>query len=202
MADYRTISENTDNQPQKPAEEKRVGKIVHGSVKTKKNEMRKFTDIFISEDIKNVKSYVFMDVLVPAIKKAISDIVTDGIDMILYGGGGRRGKNSGGSKVSYRNYYDQRDNRRPVERSTSTRFDYEDLVFETRGEAMAVREQMDELIERYGFVTVADLYDMAELSAPYTANKYGWININSADVVRAMGGGYIIKLPKAAPIDA
>ena len=65
--------------------EKRVQKVVTGNVKTRKNEVRKFTDIFISEDAANVKSYIFMDVLVPAIKKAISDIVTDGVDMILYG---------------------------------------------------------------------------------------------------------------------
>ena len=47
--------------------------------------MQKFADVFISEDVNNVKSYIVMDVLVPAIKKAISDIVTNGIDMILYG---------------------------------------------------------------------------------------------------------------------
>lgn len=57
-------------------EKKRVEKVVHGKVKTKKkSEMSKFKDVFISEDAANVKSYVFMDVLVPAIKKAIGDIV-------------------------------------------------------------------------------------------------------------------------------
>ena len=64
------------------SEERKVQKVVSGKVTTKKNEVRKLTDIFISEDARNVKSYIFMDVLVPAIKKAISDIVTDGIDMI------------------------------------------------------------------------------------------------------------------------
>lgn len=55
----------------------------------KKSEMQKFADVFISEDVNNVKSYIVMDVLVPAIKKAISDIVTNGIDMILYGETGK-----------------------------------------------------------------------------------------------------------------
>ena len=64
--------------------EKKVEAITTATVK-KKGEMKKFTDIFISEDVGSVKSYILMDVLVPAIKKAISDIVTNGIDMILYG---------------------------------------------------------------------------------------------------------------------
>ena len=72
--------------PEKSSEEKKVGKVISGSAKSKKKgEMQKFADVFISEDVGNVKSYIFMEVLVPAVKKAISDIVTNGVDMILYG---------------------------------------------------------------------------------------------------------------------
>lgn len=69
---------------EKQQEEKRVKKVVSGTVKIKKKgEMRKLADVFISEDVANVKSYVLMDVLVPAIKKAIVDIVENGINMVL-----------------------------------------------------------------------------------------------------------------------
>lgn len=183
--------------------ERKVNKVVKGKAKTKKNEMRRFTDSFISEDAANVKSYILMDVLVPAIKKAVSDIVTDGIDMILYGGsGGRDGKRrSSGNKISYRSYYDDRHaDPRDRDSRARSRFDYDDIVFETRGEAELVREQMVEMIDRYGFVTVADMYDMADLTAPYTSNKYGWTNVRSAEAVRVRDG-YILKLPKAMPID-
>ena len=93
---------------------------MHGTVKTrKKSQVRKFTDVFISEDVSNVKSYILMDVLVPTIKKAISDIVKDGIDMLL-GTGGPSSRTTNASKVSYRNYYDRRDNdRNPVRRTSS-----------------------------------------------------------------------------------
>ena len=75
--------------------DKKVEKVISGSAKPKKKgEMQKFADVFISEDVGNVKSYILMDVLVPAIKKAISDIVTNGIDMILYGETGRTRKAS------------------------------------------------------------------------------------------------------------
>lgn len=182
-------------------EERKVDKLVSGKTKTKKNDMRKLTDIFIAEDAQNVKSYIFMDVLVPAIKKAISDIVTDGIAMILYGtsGGNRHGKSS--SHVSYRSYYDDRRGNRDRDRfETRRRFDYDDILYETRGEAELVLDGMIELIERYGFVTVADMYDMSDQTAPYTANKYGWNNVSSAKAVH-VGDGYILKLPKAMLID-
>lgn len=185
----------------KQSDGRKVRKVVNGTVKTKKNEGRKLANIFISDEAANVKSYVFMDVLVPAIKKAISDIVTDGIDMILYGESRDR-KSKSSNKVSYRKYYDdgRRDDRRDSGYRSGSRFDYDDLIFDSRGEAEAVREEMNDVIDRYGFVTVADMYDMADLPSPYTSSKYGWTNLRTAEVVRARNG-YVLKLPKAMPID-
>lgn len=201
--DYKPNSHKYKQEQSAPEEKRQVGKVVTGKVKTKKkNEIRKLADVFISEDVKNVKSYILMDVLIPAVKKAVSDVVTNGIDMLLYGGTGRSGKSYGGSKISYRNYYDQKDDGRRYSDTSKTRarFDYDDIVFESRPEAEAVREEMNNVIERYGFVTVADMYDMAELSQPYTSNRYGWTNIRTAEVVRVREG-YILKLPKALPIE-
>lgn len=180
------------------AEEKRATKVVKGNVRTKTNEVRKFADVFISEDINNVKSYILMDVLVPAIKKAVADIVTNGIEMILYGSTSKGRSSSSGSKVSYRNYYDNRDDRR--ETKTRSGLDYDDFVFDSRGEAEAVLSQMGDIIERFKYVTVADLYDMVDKVPPFTANKYGWTSIRNADVVRDRDG-YRLKLPRAMQID-
>ena len=70
--------------------ERKVEKVTTGKVKTKKrSEGSKLRDVFIAEDVKDVKSYIFMDVLVPAIKNAIVDIVTDGVNMI-FGTGKKR----------------------------------------------------------------------------------------------------------------
>ncbi len=184
--------------------EKRVEKVVQGKVQTKKSTIHKFTDVFISEDIANVKSYILMDVLVPAIKKAVSDIVTNGIDMILYGESGRSKNRSSGSKISYVNYYDRRsdDKRYDEPRNSSGRggLNYDDLKFERRRDAEAVLDQMAEVIDRFGFVTVSDMYDMADVTAPFTGNKYGWTSVRNAEVLSSRDG-YIIKLPKAGLID-
>ena len=182
--------------------EKRVQKVVTGNVRTRKNEVRRLTDIFISEDAANVKSYVIMDVLVPGIKNAIYDIVTNSFDMILFGGTGGRKKTSSGSKVSYRSYYDdKRDSRREVSYRDRNRFDYDDIEFDYRADAEAVRSEMMECIDRYGMVSVADMYDMAGKAAPYTSSKFGWTSIRTSEVKRVRGGKYIIELPRAIAFD-
>lgn len=198
-------TQNSQKKETAPTQEKRIQKVVKTPAKTKTNEIRKLTDIFISEDVANVKKYILMDVLVPAIKKAIYDIVTNGIDMFLYGGSGKTRGGSNTQKVSYRNYYDQKNNNNNGYRGSentrsSNAFDYDDIMFSTRGEAEAAKKQMQEVIGRYGIVTVADLYEMAYLTAPYTAHKYGWMDASSVEVMRARDG-YVLKLPRAVPID-
>ena len=201
MNDYQPNSHKFKEEQQKIEEKKQLTKVVSGSVKTKKkSELTKFKDVFISEDASNVKSYIVMDVLIPAVKKAISDIITNGIDMILYGESGRNKRSSASSKVSYRSYYDdRRDDRREVPR-TRIEYNYDDIILETRGEAEEVLERMEELIETYGIVSVADLYDLVGITGNYTDNKYGWTNIRNAEPVRVRDG-YMLKLPKALPIN-
>lgn len=186
-------------------DKKKVEKVVSGNVKVKKkNGVTKFADTFISEDIHNVKSYVITDVLIPSIKRAISEMVTNGIDMILYGSTGGRSKRSSADRVSYRNYYDRRDDDRYRDRDRdrvrTSAYSFDDIVLDSRGEAEEVLARMDELIDQYGIVSVADLYDLVGVTGNYTDNKYGWTNIRNAEPIRVRDG-YMLRLPKALPIN-
>lgn len=207
MDDYKPNSnrfKETQKKEEPATQEKKVEKVVTGVVKTKKkSKFNQMMDGFISEDAKNVKSYVFGEVLIPAIKKAISDIVTDGIDIILYGESRGRNKRSAADRVSYRNYYDDRSRgSRMNERQAimAAGYSYDDIILSSRGEAEDVLARMDELMDTYGLVRVADLYDLVGISGNYTDNKYGWTNIRNADIVRVRDG-YMIKMPRAVPID-
>ena len=186
----------------KITEKKKVEKVVKGKAVKKKNNVRKLAGNFINEDIANVKTYIFSDILLPAAKKTISDMVTNGVDMILYGESGHRKSKSAADRVSYRNYYDRdrRDRDDDRDRKRRTGYSHDDIVLDSRGEANDVLERMDELIDTYGFVSVADMYDLVGLSGSYTDNKYGWTNLRNADVIRVRDG-YLLKMPKAFPID-
>jgi hypothetical protein len=184
--------------------DKKVEKIVSGTVKSrKKNEISNLADAFAPKDVSGVKTYILMDVLVPAIKKAVSDVVTNGIDMLLYGESENKKRGSTASKISYRSYYDKP---RDYDRSDSDRrrarggYEYDDIIFDNRGDAESVLEKMVDLIDHYGVVSISDLYDMTGNPGNYTDNKYGWMDISSASTVR-IREGYIIKLPKALPLD-
>lgn len=207
MENYKPNSHKYKNDQQNAEAEERpkVNKVVTGEVTTrKKSKGAKFADIFISEDAANVKTYIFMDVLVPAIKKAISDIVTDGIDMILYGGSGRSRKRSGGVNATYVDYTNRsyRDDRRRDEdryRSRSV-YDFDDIEFKKIKDAEDVLDGLDALIDRYGMARVSDLYDLAGMSCEYTANNYGWTSLGGARPERVRGGGYVLSLPRPVPI--
>ena len=206
MDNYKPNSHKYKEDNKAGAEERqKFDKITKGAVVTKKkSEVSKLKDIFVSEDIKSVKSYIFMDVLVPAIKDAIEDIVTNGIRMILRGDTSARRSSSTASKISYRDYYDgdRRNNDRFRNETRSvTKYSYDDIILESKGEAEAVLDRMSEIIDIYGMVRVADLYDLVGVTGDYTDNKYGWTNISGAKPVRVRDGRYMLDLPRALPIN-
>ena len=193
-------SHKSRNEKKEIQEEKRAEKVVHGKVKTRENNIRKLTDIFISEDVANVKNYILFDVVIPSVKKAIYDLIVGALDISLYGGRGG-GKRPTADKVSYTDYNDvsRRDNRSYDRTRTNSGYSYDDIVLETRGEAEAVLSRMDEIMDEYNIVRVADLYDLVGVTGNFTDNNYGWTNIRNAKIVR-VHDGYKIDMPRALPI--
>lgn len=183
-------------------EGKRAEKVVRGKVRTKKNGSRRFADIFLTEDLANVKDYILFDVLAPIIKKGVYDFIVNSLDVTLFGGRGSGGKRSTADRVSYRDYngVSRRDERTYSSSRTSSGYSYDDIILETRGEAEAVLSRMDEIMEEYQIVRVADLYDLVGVTGEHTDNKYGWTNIRNAEIERLRDGGYRIKMPRALPI--
>lgn len=117
--------------------------------------------------------------------------------MLLYGESRSKKKNQ--TSVSYKNYY-ERDNRDERYSERKRPYNYDEIVIDNRGEAEEVLARMDELIDVYGTVSVADFYELVGASGSYTDNKYGWTNIRDARVVRTRDG-YIVKLPRAVPLN-
>lgn len=196
LADYPSNSHKEKTAEAQP--EKRAQKVIVGSAKLqKKSEFKKFTDAFISDDLSKVKEYIISDVIIPMMKKAVSDTV----DIILYGDAGvsqRKRPGISASKFSYDKCFDEPRRRKDSSRIMNT-LDYDEIEFETRGDAEAVLSGMEEILSQYDFVTIADLYDLAEISTNnYNVHKYGWNDLREAQVVRSRGG-FAIKLPRAIP---
>ena len=196
------IKPNSHKYKTENSEKKKIEPVVKSGAKLrKKNELQKVAGSIISEDAKSVKIYILMDVLVPAIKDAIEDIVTNGIRMLLRGDtSARRSGPSGGiSHISYNKAYDRRD-RSSLDRPRGV-MDFDDLILPTRYEAEEVLRSLDDLIETYRIVSVADMYEAAGIrDFEYTARNYGWKDIRRAEVVHVRNG-YWLKMPNVSPID-
>jgi hypothetical protein len=102
--------------------------------------------------------------------------------------------------VSYHDYgASSRRDDRPSSARSSGGYSYDDITLGSRAEAERVLSCMDELMDEYGIVRVADMYDLVGVSGEYTDNHYGWTNIRNAEIVSTRDG-YRIKMPRPLPI--
>ena len=177
-------------------EKKEIKQIVSGHVK-EKSLAEKAGDVFLSEDTRTVKNYILWDVLIPAIKNSIADVIIGGIEMALFGSTrGRRSSSSGGtSHVNYSSYSrdDRRDisGRRVVNANRSSRYDFNNIVLDSRGDAEEVISSMEDLVRDYGEATVADLNSLVGITGKFIDNKWGWTDCRDFHVSRS-GRGYIL----------
>ncbi len=193
----------------------------------KENFIQRTTKSIFGADPDGVVSYVLWDVLIPAAKETVQDMVTQGIEMFLFPGSGRgrrskRSNNRGSSGVvSYGNMYRNErythkgnppwerssskerpsiSNRARASRSSRSRLDA--VVFGTVSEAQQVLGIMSEILEKYGEVTVADFYDIAGLEnhAQATDNAWGWYNLENTSISRSRDG-FEISFPKSQQLE-
>lgn len=200
---------NKSKEPCKDPEKKKVPKIATGKVTRQKRTFgQKVSEAFLGDDTQSVGDYLLHDVLIPAMKSTLSDMVGGGIEMLLFGERRSRGtyRDRGHSYVSYGSYFgdsrdrDRRDNRRELSRSERSRHDFDNLSFETRGEAEDILSHLVDLTVDYNVATVADYYDLAGVESQFTDNKYGWTNLRDASVDRVRQG-YTIRLPQPRVLD-
>lgn len=169
----------------------------------KKSEIKKAAGLLFSEDTSTVKDHLIQDVVIPTVKDLIVNVITDTVNIMFWGTTGR--KNGNRSRVGYANRFDEvrdpRDRMREASRRDRSAIDYDDIVFDNRGDAEAVLANMDAAIEQFGVATVLDLFDFAGVTTRnYMADRYGWKNLANAEV-RRIRDGFIIDLPRAFQID-
>ena len=205
--DYAGNPKNQKSDKVKP--EKKVESVVTGKVVVQKKSLaRKFRDLFIEADFKSVSRYVVSDVLLPAIRNTIVDASTKGIERMMYGESTMRRRNFGpGPRISY--------NQSPLNRGygsvgprnappisigpRSSRASREDFILATREEAELVLERMNDIIDQYEVVTLADLNSLVDYPTSFVDNGWGWAYLGDVQV-RQVREGYLLDLPPAERI--
>lgn len=211
----KTYPSNSQNQKKKetleePPKDEKKHQPAAVTAKMKKASMA--SKIFSSDDAQTLKQYAVHDVLLPTIRKAIYDIITNGISMLLYPGGTQdRNRYSGGGYGGYGYnaypHYNYSAASRPSTPRPDPRYqdqqmvsrNYELLRYENRKDAEEVLDRMTDLIDLYGVVSVGDLFDISGVTGQYTDNKFGWTDLKMAYPV-LLGDGYALKLPRPYPV--
>lgn len=177
-----------------------------GAVKEKKKSgIRKAEEALISEEASTVKEYLIWDVLLPALKDTVVDMIKKGTDAIFYGDRRPRGNNierrNGTTYVRYdKPSYDSGRRNNYSKPRFSGRFNFNDIIFESKNDAEAILDELVESTIRYGMVPVSDFYELANLEYTYTDYKYGWADLSRARVERVREG-YILYLPRPILLD-
>ena len=95
-----------------------------------------------------------------------------------------------------------RTNYNTVPNEKRTKIDTE-IIFEHRNNALVALSNLKDIFDRYGVVSVGDLYDEAAIKCDYTCSRFGWKDydaIHNAKVVKVKGG-YMIDLPEPVEFD-
>ena len=190
-------------EPQEEKKPEKLEKIVGGKVTTRKKSLgARFVETFFTGS-SSVWGYVLHDILIPAAKDTISDVVSQGVERAVYGesrGGGRRSSThrpSGSSGyVSYNRYSQQNRREEPVmSRRARATHDFKEILLDTRRDAEAVIDRMFELVQKYEQVTISDLYDLVGVTGTFADERYGWRDLRGARAHR-VSGGYLLDLPQ------
>lgn len=205
MSEPKTLNSNKKGNMTSIAEIKERRGITNEVKVRKKSGLTKLGDVFLPGDVSNVKNFIVKEVIVPSIIKAIDTIITEGTHMMLYGEQGHKKSKSINDRISFReytNYSSNSSNYKSDYRSFISKptFEYEDIIFKSRGEAENVLMGLDDILATYNIVRVADFYELVGIRYNHTAMDYGWSDLRSASVIRTRDG-YIIKLPRALAID-
>lgn len=200
---------NRDKQKKKEAEERRPQKIITSEVTTKeKSATKKFAEKFFEDEVSNVKTYILWDVIIPAIKNVISDIVGNSVDMMLYGrtrNRSQRGTSTGnttmvGGLSGYTGYGTFSSRQTGISQRNRDNYDLDEFVFQSRADAEMVLDTLKEIVSKYKAASVADLCDLIGRSSQYTDVKYGWTDLRGADVQRVREG-YVLIMPRVTLIE-
>jgi hypothetical protein len=196
----------------KAVEPKKIERVTQDDViRRKKPYTTKFKETFLSGwGFKSAISFVTLDVLAPAAKDAIADAVSQGVERMIFGeskSSSRRGGNRyGGSnnhtnyQASFRSNNQREDPRNNPSRKSRAQFDFDEIIIPTRGEAEEVIDQLFEIQSKYEVATVADLYGLVGVTANYTDERWGWVDLRGAGPTR-IRNGYLLDLPKPELLD-
>ena len=188
-----------------------VKKVTAGNVSLKKKTTgQKIFETFIPGDIKSIGKFLWKEIAIPAVKRALDELISQGGHMLLYPGDTSHPSRTrpGEIRASYDYNRQYRSPSRDYDRPRSyinkwaDDFNLDRVSFSSRVDAEMVLRSMEEQLRDYPFVRVSDFFEYAVITSDnYQATNWGWTSLREAYVETDFNGEYYIKFPKIMPID-
>lgn len=201
------IPPNSDVYKQKQAEKKREeeseekAKPVYTITKREKTFGQKLKEAVFGEDVKNVPEHVFFNIIVPNVMRMFGDSVQGALNMTFRGLGGKSSSSYRDDGSPYRNYdrmYDRdRERRRAM---PSGEIDFDDYIFSNPRGVEHVIDELNDILDRYNVITVADVCTQVGKSPRSIDNKWGWKSVRDFEAV-PVRDGWILSVPRARYLD-
>ena len=193
--------------------EKTIEKVVTNDVTIKKkNKLKKISETFFGGTPQDAVKSVLMDVLIPALKQTLYDMISTGSQRLLFGNtvaNGRPviGRPITGGRVNYAKQYTSSVNsNRTISRITAEpaqNHDFNQIMYPTRADAENVLSKMYDLINEYGQATVANLYQLSGVTTSAQDYDWGWSDVRRSRIIGVQNGmqeAYIIDFPQPGVI--
>lgn len=176
-----------------------INKVTTSSTTIKKPSIgRRILNIFISDDVDEIKRYLKDDLIIPSIKTGI----LSALEMIFFhhtsGYGGWRPIDYSKSSQRPTTYsYGSQQARGYVSagEKRSVGNGVKSIIYKTRIDADSVLRVLYDQIDAYGEVSVMNFYDASDVDSQFTDAKWGWHDISSARIYPCPGG-FTIQMPK------
>ena len=172
----------------------------------KKKFGQKMKEAMFSEDIGNgsVTEYVFFKILIPSVKRVLSDMANTAINMALGLDPKTRTIQTNTHTANASLYRDRNYNRGYSQTEYNRRDAISDLEWDEET-AKDIFNQMSDLIERYGNCSIADAYSIMGMGDRIrtTDRNWGWISMRGADItpVDRLEDRWIVDMPPARPLN-
>lgn len=218
LSQYRGNSNASKDIQNVPEERERIEQIASGR-KVKPSFWRSALSDIIADDLSVIGTKILKEIVIPSFKNAISDGITNTVDILLWGQtrghSGYSGSNTIRRITPYSSLYSGNTSNKVVKYNEPQqaargldRYSYQDILIPfvpeethsvTKSKADAILARMRVYLDRYGFVSVGDLYDAVGEVPDRIDQDWGWYNLDSA-YVQNHREGFILRMPTVESI--
>lgn len=195
-----------------PKREKLESVVKKGQVIQKKpNVFKRTARSMVADDVQNVGDFVVTDILVPALRNLLYDVIVGGAGRTIFGNAQARrpGVNPGlfgtaqNLKTAYHNVSSGGGQAAPAQagltKQAQARFDFSEVSLTDHSEALYIIELLKQRTADYGVASVADFYDLLGHTGAFTDQNWGWHDLSMAKVHQNRAG-FVLDLPQPIPL--